>query len=193
GYELDLVGRENGRSFGDECCDDRCLVEFPAKEPHRLGAEVLVAPLPQRVERRKQIGTFWREAVLVPRWAFLVEHALEDPLFDEPVETIGEHVASDPETLLEIDEPGYAEEGVADNQPRPALTDDLEHLRDRARLLALVVSLEHKKRIPQGLHEATDSGRVGSTKQLTGLSHEGPGPTEKEAMTTTDELRRDTG
>ena len=88
-YELDLVGGEDGRSFGDECCDDRCLVVFAPEESHRLVAQVLITPLPQRVQRREQVGALLRQAVLVPLRAFLVEHAFEDPLFDESVETVG--------------------------------------------------------------------------------------------------------
>ena len=73
----------------------------------------------------------------------MVEHALEDALFDEPIETVREHVASDPETLLELVEPRQPEEGVADDQPGPALTDDLERLCDRAGLLSVVIPPEH--------------------------------------------------
>jgi len=77
---------------------------FSAEESHRPGAQVLVAPLPQRVQRREQVGTLLGEVVLVPRWAFLVEHALEDALFDEPVEAVGEHVSRDSQALLTTDE-----------------------------------------------------------------------------------------
>src|SRR5205085_10004559 len=98
------------------------------------------------------------KAVLVPGWVSWGGQAVEGPRFDEPVATIGEDVASDPETLLEIDEPGHAEEGVADDQPRPALTDDLEHLRDRTRLLSVVVPLGHRNSLPKSkLHKTTHS------------------------------------
>src|SRR4051794_2221991 len=79
-YELDLVCREDGRPLRDECCDDWCLVVFAAQEPHRLGGQVLVAPLPQRIQGREQVDALGCEAVLVPHWTFLVGHAHEDPL-----------------------------------------------------------------------------------------------------------------
>ena len=77
------------------------------------------------------------------------------PIENLTVQAVGEHVASDPEALLELVELGQAEEGVTDDQPGPAFTDDLEHPRDRARLLPLVVPFEHGHRVAQ-LHEATD-------------------------------------
>jgi hypothetical protein len=47
-YELDLVCSENGRSFGDECCDYWCLVVFPAEATHSqrdtLGAWTKLRP-----------------------------------------------------------------------------------------------------------------------------------------------------
>ena len=40
-YELDLVGGEDGRSLGDECCDDGRLVVFAAEESHRRAAAMM--------------------------------------------------------------------------------------------------------------------------------------------------------
>jgi len=87
----------------------------------------LVAPLPDCVQRREQIGALLRQPVLVPCRALLVEGALEDALLDEPVQAVGEHIPSDAETLLELDELREAEEGIADDRPGPAFADDLQH------------------------------------------------------------------
>jgi hypothetical protein len=58
----------------------------------------------------------------------LGEHAV----VDEVRQPLVQHVARDAEALLEVVEARHAEEGVADDQHRPPLADDLESLRDRA-------------------------------------------------------------
>ena len=45
-----------------------------------------------------------------------------------------QHVARDPEVLLDLVEAAQPEEHVAHDQKRPALADDLERSGDRARL-----------------------------------------------------------
>ena len=85
---------------------------------------------------------FGVSAVLVSLGPLAVADALEDALVDEPAEAVGEDVARDAEALLELVEAAAAEEGVADDQERPALADDLERPRDRA-VLAVVVALQH--------------------------------------------------
>jgi hypothetical protein len=52
--ELDLVEAERRRPLGDERRDDGRPVGLPAKEAHRLGAQMLVAPLADGVERREE-------------------------------------------------------------------------------------------------------------------------------------------
>src|SRR2546421_233612 len=102
-------------------------------------------------------------------------YACEDPLVDESVESVGEYVASDPETLLEFDELGEAEKSVADYQPGPALPDDLECLRNRARLLAIVVSPEHGKKCSrEGCMKLQTFGKVVCSKQPTRPSRARP-------------------
>ena len=84
--------------------------------------------------------------VLVGLGPLAVSDPLENALLDEPVETVGKHVAGDAETLLELVEAAKAEESVADDQQRPALADDLESAGDRA-LLPFVVALEHAAKV----------------------------------------------
>ena len=67
-----------------------------------------------------------RQVVLVALGPLDVPNPLENALLDESVKTVGEHVAGDAETLLELVEAAKAEEGVADDQQCPALADDLE-------------------------------------------------------------------
>ena len=66
-----------------------------------------------------------------------------------------EHVARDPEALLELVETAPAEEDVTNDQERPALAHHFERTRDRA-ILALVVASQH---VANGI-------RVSCVKQL---------------------------
>jgi squalene cyclase len=71
-----------------------------------------------------------------------VADAFEDSLFDKPVEPVGEDVAGNPKALLELVEAAQAQEGVTNDQERPALADDLERACNRA-VLAFVVPFQH--------------------------------------------------
>jgi hypothetical protein len=61
-----------------------------------------------------------------------VGHPDEHPGLDEAGEALVEHVAGDPESLLEIVKAGHAQERVAEDQQRPPLAHDLQALGDRA-------------------------------------------------------------
>ena len=104
--------------------------------------QVTVAPLHQRDHHRPEVDPLLGEPVLVPWRALLVGAPLEDPLLDQPLQPRLQHVPRDPEVPLEVVEAANAEEGVADDQERPALADDLERSRDRADLV-LVAAAEH--------------------------------------------------
>src|SRR5581483_5608599 len=97
-----------------------------------------------------QVAALLRQPVLVALGALLVEHPVEDPLLDEAVEALGQHIAGDTEARLELVEAAPAEEGVADDQERPALADDLQGAGDRA-VLAVVVAPEHASRLAQSV------------------------------------------
>ena len=71
--------------------------------------------------------------------ALLVGALLEDPLLDQPGEPGGEHVAGDPEVLLDLVEAPAAVEDVADDEQGPALAEHLEGAGDRADLVVLAV------------------------------------------------------
>jgi hypothetical protein len=62
----------------------------------------------------------------------LVRDAAQHAGPHEVFQPLRQHVAGDAETLLEVVEPGDAEERVSHDQHRPPLADDLEALRDRA-------------------------------------------------------------
>src|SRR5690606_15058530 len=102
---------------------------------HRFVARLghpLVAPLPEGHHHRPQGGALPGEHVDVPAARLVVAAALHDPGLAEGVQPVREDVAGDAETTLEVVEPGHAEQGVADDQERPPLADDLERAGDRA-------------------------------------------------------------
>src|SRR5262249_9390922 len=139
---FDLVGAQDVGALGDERGDDRSLVGLAAGDAGRVVAPVFVAPLPEAGVRDLQVAPLLGEPGLVARGPRAVADALEDSLVDEPVESFGEHVAGNPEALLKLLEAAKSEEGVTDDQERPALADDLESARDGA-VLALVVAPQH--------------------------------------------------
>jgi hypothetical protein len=99
------------RTFWHERGDDRALVGFAAGDPRWLLASVLVAPLPQAGERDREVAAFGGEPVLVALGPLAVGDAVEDSLFDEPVQPVGEDVSRDCEALLELVEATQPEVG----------------------------------------------------------------------------------
>jgi hypothetical protein len=105
------------------------------RRPGLLG-QVLVAPLHDRDDGRVQVTAGLREPVLEALGLLLVEAALEDPRPDERLQARREDVAGDPEVALHVREAADAVEGLAHDQHRPALTEDVHRPADRARLRA---------------------------------------------------------
>src|SRR5262249_50869249 len=141
-HDLDLLRAWNVFAFRDERGNHSPPVRFAPQETRRLLAQVLVAPLPQSGEGDVELSAFGLEPVLVAFGALAVADALEDPLVDQQVEAVGENVPGDTEAGLELVEAAESEEGVANDQERPALTDDLERAGNRA-VLAVVVAFQH--------------------------------------------------
>src|SRR5262249_34951869 len=75
--------------------------------------------------------------VVVARGPLLVGLAAQQARLDERVEALGEHGARHVQPRLEVVEAADAEQGVAQDQQRPALADDLEAGGDPAVLLAV--------------------------------------------------------
>src|SRR5262245_41081091 len=93
-------------------------------DPWGSGArEVAVAPLHQREQSDAEVAALVGQHVLVPLGPLVVARALEDAGVDEPREAVAEDVSRDAEAALEIVEAPNPEEGVADDQERPALAD----------------------------------------------------------------------
>jgi hypothetical protein len=61
-----------------------------------------------------------------PAGRLRVRNAFEQLLVAQPLQPVGEYVGGDPELRLELLEARQADDGVADDQQRPALTNDLE-------------------------------------------------------------------
>src|SRR3954451_20788910 len=111
-------------------------VQQGARRPGGRGVE-LVAPQHQVRERLPQRAALGGQAVLVARWALLVAAALEDALVDEALEAVGEDLLGEAEAPLEVLKSADAVEGVADEQHRPSLADDLQGAGDRADLVVV--------------------------------------------------------
>ena len=107
-----------------------------------VGGAVAAAPAQQRAHHRPQLAAGLGQLVEVAPAVARVGPSVEDPVLHESAETIGQHGLGNIEMGLEIAEPAYAEEGVADDQQRPALADHLQRARHRA-VLSLVVLAEH--------------------------------------------------
>src|SRR4030095_10081883 len=85
-----------------------------------------------RGEDVPQIAALLREPVLRPGRVVLIRNALEHAIVDQLPQSIVENVARNPEPRLEVVEPAYAQERVADDQHAPPLAHDLEALGHRA-------------------------------------------------------------
>src|SRR5262249_21686687 len=95
-----------------------------------------IAPAEQRHDDGIEVAPFLRELVLIARRPFLIPNALEDPVLDELLQATGEHVACRPETSLKLLEAACAQEGLAQDEQRPAIADHRQRPRDRAGLVA---------------------------------------------------------
>jgi|SRR6516165_4835635 len=102
-----------------------------------------VAPFHQCEQNRSQLSSLWGWDVHRPSGPFWVRHTFEHALITEQLEPVSEDVGSNPEALLEFLETSQAvDHGVAHDQQRPALADDLEGSGDRANQVG-VFALQH--------------------------------------------------
>jgi hypothetical protein len=97
---------------------------------------LLITPFGKGVEYRPEAPSSIRQEVFAAARAVLASY--EHAFADKAIESVGQHRAGDVEVGQEIVEAAYAEEGVADDQDRPALSDELERSSDGA-VLELVV------------------------------------------------------
>ena len=56
-------------------------------------------------------------------WPILIRPRLEEPGTDQPLQTVGEHVAGDPEVVGELIEPPDTEKRIAEDEDRPGVID----------------------------------------------------------------------
>lgn len=87
---------------------------------------VAVAPFDQHDQGWSEFASLLGEDVLRTAGALGVGNALQQPFIAHQLESVAEDVRRDPESLLELLESRRAEDGIAQDQQRPALTDDLE-------------------------------------------------------------------
>ena len=110
------------------------LVEQEQRRPGVAG-EVLVAPAHDRDDGRIQVAAHRGQLVLVALGLLLIEDALEDPGARQRLQARREDVARDAEVALQLGEAADAEEGLAHDQERPALAEDLHRAADRTWLV----------------------------------------------------------
>jgi hypothetical protein len=91
-----------------------------------FGQVVLVAPEHQLGDYAPEVAALLRQDVFVALGALLIGPAFEDAFVDEALESIGENLLRHAQTALELVETRLAPEGVANDEHRPALPDDLE-------------------------------------------------------------------
>ena len=90
------------------------------------GRVVAVAPFHEHDQGGREFASLVGEHVLRPARPLRVRNAFEQLLVAQQLEACGEDVGRDPEVRLELLEPREADDGVAEDQQRPALPDDLK-------------------------------------------------------------------
>ncbi len=130
---------------------------------------VAVPPLPHRGEYGPQVAALSREAIVVARRSIAVGPAFEDARSDEVAQTLIEHIARDPEALLELIETRHPEEGVAHDQHRPPLAHHFEALGHRTVHVRETLALHLSN--ASGLHDRTQWATVSLVKELTVPQH----------------------
>jgi hypothetical protein len=154
GYYLDLRRADGLVVAGHEDGSDGLTVAAAACDSRGFRREVAIAPLHQREQRNGQLAALLAQPVLEAWRTLTVGASLQDPFGDEPREAISEDVSRHAQALLELVEAAQAEEGIPDDQQRPALPHELEGARDRA-VLTLVGSFQHAHSVSSELREAT--------------------------------------
>ena len=144
GNELGLAYRHRDGALRDESGDKGPAVALASRERRWLVAQVLVPPLPQTDQGDVEVEPHARELVVVAILPGAVRDGLEDPLFDQSVEAIGQDVAGDAEALMELVEASKPQEGVANDQKGPPFAHKLEGARDGA-ILPLVLAVQHTR------------------------------------------------
>jgi hypothetical protein len=82
--------------------------------------------LPEGDEDRPKGAALVAEDIVIATAGIVVGMSLEHTMLDQCLEPSRQDVAGDAETLVELLEPGHAEEGVANDQQSPPLPDDFE-------------------------------------------------------------------
>ena len=130
--------------FGTRAATRRLRSRLRRASVGGLSHKYLSPPLPETDQGDVEVKPHTRELVVVAILPGAVRDGLEDPLFDQSVEAIGEDVAGDAEALLELVEPSKTQEGVPNDQEGPPLAHKLEGARYRA-ILPLVLAVQHTR------------------------------------------------
>jgi hypothetical protein len=96
-----------------------------------IGSVPLVSPATESHQYIEKILALLRQDVLVTGRSFLVEAGDEDFSLNQPREAVGENVAGDSEVLLKIVKSLDPQEGIAKDQNRPLITNQLSRVGDR--------------------------------------------------------------
>ena len=84
-----------------------------------------------------EIETLLRQTIFVAARPVLIGPSLQHAQLRESAETVGENVRRDPQVPLELVETSGPQEGLADDEPAPAIAENSERTCDWARALAL--------------------------------------------------------
>jgi hypothetical protein len=95
-----------------------------------IGGVPLVSPATESHQYVEKILALLRQDVLVTGRSLLVEAGDEDFSLNQPREAVGENVAGDSEVLLKIVKSLDPQEGIAKDENRPLITNQLSRIGD---------------------------------------------------------------
>jgi hypothetical protein len=112
-----------------------------------IRVDVPIPPIQQSDHHRPQVEALLSQTVFITDRPVLVLDAFEDAVVQQCVEPGGQHITGDFQAPLKVLETTNAEEGIPEDQKRPALSDHLQGAGDGARLV-VIGSSEHGPILP---------------------------------------------
>jgi hypothetical protein len=104
--------------------------------------------LPEGDQHQVEALALRGEDVFVKRRAVARRLKREDAVIREFAEPVREDVLGEPQPALELAKPSFARQGVADNQQRPPVADDIQRPGDGAGAVCQVRPFALQRRVP---------------------------------------------
>jgi hypothetical protein len=123
-----LVGRDRGLALlADQRGAQLAAALGMLREARRARrpGQMVITPVHEGQQGDEQLTAHRGKSVVKAVGVLLVADPLEHSGLDEPTKPVGEHVAADAETCLELLETAPPQEGVPDEEQTPALADHL--------------------------------------------------------------------